>query len=73
MGGNVRGGKVYGKYEGLASSRLYEGRDLPVSTDFRSVLATVLAGNLNVQEANLQKIFPNFNALHSDVSNIVSA
>ncbi|HVR38870.1 MAG TPA: DUF1501 domain-containing protein, partial [Thermoanaerobaculia bacterium] len=33
LGGNVRGGKVYGTWPGLAN--LYEGRDLAVTTDFR--------------------------------------
>ena len=28
IGGNVRGGKVYGKWPGLAAEKRYEGRDL---------------------------------------------
>src|SRR5256712_4513669 len=34
LGGGVRGGKVYGRWPGLARERLYEGRDLAVTTDF---------------------------------------
>src|ERR1700728_1356558 len=37
LGGAVRGGKVYGDWPGLARERLYEGRDLDVTTDFRTV------------------------------------
>ena len=37
MGGDVHGGKVYGNWPGLAPEQRYEGRDLAVTTDFRSV------------------------------------
>lgn len=43
IGGGVKGGQVHGKWEGLAPKALYQGRDLPVSTDFRDVYASVLA------------------------------
>ncbi len=35
MGGPVQGGKVYGKWPGLAPEQLYEQRDLALTTDFR--------------------------------------
>ena len=38
MGGDVKGGKVYGKWPGLEKEQLYEGRDLALTTDFRDVL-----------------------------------
>ena len=38
-GQNVRGGKVYGRWPGLAREQRYDGRDLAVTTDFRSVFA----------------------------------
>jgi uncharacterized protein (DUF1501 family) len=44
-GARVRGG-LYGDWPGLDESRLYEGRDLPVTTDYRSVLAEVLRAHL---------------------------
>ncbi|HEY9775048.1 MAG TPA: DUF1501 domain-containing protein [Planktothrix sp.] len=73
MGGGVRGGKVYGKYDSLASSDLYEGRDLPVSTDFRNVLASVLVGHMGLESSQMEKVFPHFNATNGDVANIVHA
>jgi uncharacterized protein (DUF1501 family) len=73
MGGSVRGGKVYGKYNSLASSDLYEGRDLPVSTDFRAVISSVLLGHMGLNGSEMDKIFPNFNSQHSDVANIINA
>lgn len=41
LGGNVKGGKVYGNWPGLASSQLVDG-DLAVTTDYRAVIAEVL-------------------------------
>jgi len=41
LGGNVKGGKVYGRWPGLAASQLVDG-DLAVTTDYRAVIAEVL-------------------------------
>jgi uncharacterized protein (DUF1501 family) len=59
IGGPVKGGKVYGKWPGLAVEQLYEGRDLALTTDFRDVFAEVAARHLGA--ANLNTIFPGFN------------
>ena len=48
MGGGVRGGKVYGRWPGLSTGALYQGRDLAVTTDFRTVYAEVLHKHLGV-------------------------
>lgn len=45
-GGKVKGGRLYGDFDGLADEKLWEGRDLPVTTDFRDVLAEILRGHL---------------------------
>jgi len=58
LGGPVKGGKVYGKWSGLERESLYEGRDLPVTTDFRQVLGEALAKHLGVTDQ--AKIFPSF-------------
>ena len=58
MGGAVKGGKVYGKWPGLAPEQLYEGRDLALTTDFRSVLGEVLANHVGVRD--LAPVFPGF-------------
>jgi uncharacterized protein (DUF1501 family) len=58
MGGPVKGGKVYGKWPGLGPSQLNEGRDLTLTTDFRSVLGELIAGHLGSK--NLQSVFPGF-------------
>jgi uncharacterized protein (DUF1501 family) len=58
LGGPVRGGKVYGRWPGLAPELLYEGRDLDLTTDFRTVCGEVISQHLGQKE--LAKIFPNF-------------
>jgi uncharacterized protein (DUF1501 family) len=58
MGGDVRGGKVYGDWPGLAEEQLYEGRDLNLTTDFRDVLGELVARHLG--NANLKTVFPGY-------------
>ncbi len=58
MGGKVRGGKVYGRWPGLAPEQLNEGRDLALTTDFRTVCSEVLARHLG--QKDLSQIFPGF-------------
>ncbi len=61
VGGPINGGKVFGKWTGLGSRNLYEGRDLPVYTDFRDVFAEVLAGLYGFQ-ADSHQFFPEYDA-----------
>jgi uncharacterized protein (DUF1501 family) len=58
IGGGVRGGRVYGKWPGLAIDRRYEGRDLAVTTDFRDVFGEIVVRHLGV--ADPKPIFPGF-------------
>jgi len=58
LGGAVRGGKVYGRWPGLAPGQRYDGRDLAVTTDFRSVFAEVVRGHLGLTDASA--VFPGF-------------
>ena len=60
IGGNVKGGKVHGKWPGLEQEQLYEGRDLALTTDFRSVFAEVVSDHLGARA--LDRIFPGFSA-----------
>lgn len=43
LGGPVLGGKIYGDYGALDPKTLADGRDLPVTIDFRSVFSETLA------------------------------
>jgi uncharacterized protein (DUF1501 family) len=58
MGGPVRGGKVYGRWPGLSSEQLYEGRDLALTTDFRSVLGELISRHSGAP--HLDTVFPGF-------------
>jgi uncharacterized protein (DUF1501 family) len=58
IGGSVKGGKVHGKWPGLEQEQLYEGRDLALTTDFRSVFAEVVSDHLGARA--LDRIFPGF-------------
>ena len=60
LGGNLRGGKVYGRWPGLAPEVLYEGRDLDLTTDYRAVCSEVITRHLGHNDVS--KIFPNFTA-----------
>jgi uncharacterized protein (DUF1501 family) len=55
LGGGVRGG-IYGTWPGLEREQLHEGRDLARTTDYRDVLAAVLAGQLGATD--LAPVFP---------------
>jgi uncharacterized protein (DUF1501 family) len=48
FGGNVKGGRVYGRWPGLEREHLVEGRDLPVTTDFRTLFSEVAHAHLNL-------------------------
>jgi uncharacterized protein (DUF1501 family) len=63
IGGPVRGGKVYGRWPGLAPEQRYEGRDLSVTTDFRTVFAEVVHGHLGLSD--IKHVFPGFNGPRS--------
>ena len=58
MGGAVRGGRVYGRWPGLADHQLYEQRDLALTTDFRQVIAEAVAKQLG--NPRLDRVFPGF-------------
>lgn len=60
LGGKVRGGKIYGDWRGLAGNQLYEGRDLPVTTDFRAVVLSVLERQFRLQSGQLRQVFPGY-------------
>jgi uncharacterized protein (DUF1501 family) len=58
IGGSVKGHRVHGRWPGLAPEHLHEGRDLALTTDFRTVFSEVLTGHLGA--SNADAIFPGF-------------
>ncbi len=58
VGGSVNGGKVYGRWPGLAPAQRHDGRDLAVTTDFRDVFAEIAVRHLRVRD--IRTVFPGF-------------
>ncbi len=64
IGGDVKGKKVHGKWPGLEPEQLNEGRDLALTTDFRSVFSEVAFKHLGA--AKMDAVFPGFNGDQSN-------
>jgi len=71
MGGDVKGGKVYGQWPGLAAEQLYEGRDLNLTTDFRAVLGELVVNHLGNRD--LKSVFPNYGGSARDFRGVLRA
>ncbi|MEE9392776.1 MAG: DUF1501 domain-containing protein [Planctomycetota bacterium] len=66
LGGTVDGGKVHGKWPGLDSKKLYQGRDLQVTTDFREIFRQTLENHLG--QALPKGFFPGFKVPRRGIS-----
>jgi uncharacterized protein (DUF1501 family) len=64
IGGSVKGGKIHGRWPGLAREQLYEGRDLALTTDFRAVFSEIASKHLGAQK--LDTLFPGYSASSHD-------
>jgi uncharacterized protein (DUF1501 family) len=71
LGGDVQGGKVLGKWPGLAPEQLYENRDLALTTDFRAVFGEIAIKHLGAQ--GLEKIFPSYTGTSADFRGVIRA
>jgi uncharacterized protein (DUF1501 family) len=58
VGGGVRGGRIYGRWPGLAREQRYDARDLAVTTDFRDVFAEVVVRHLGLDDP--RAVFPGY-------------
>jgi uncharacterized protein (DUF1501 family) len=59
LGGAVAGGRVHGRWPGLGREQRFEGRDLAVTTDFRSLFTEVAVRHLG---APVEPLFPGWKA-----------
>lgn len=62
LGGPVKGGKVLGQWPGLGPDKLFEGRDLAITTDYRDFFAEACVQHMGVAPGDLANIFPQFGA-----------
>ncbi len=60
MGGSIKGGKVYGDWPTLAPDKLFQNRDLAVTTDYRDVFAEVATQHLRVPLTAMPQVFPKY-------------
>ena len=60
LGGSINGGKIYGEWLGLKSSVLHQQRDLPITTDFRLPISTILRQHLGISNRSLAEVFPGY-------------
>jgi uncharacterized protein (DUF1501 family) len=58
FGGDIKGGKVYGDWPGMAEEQLYENRDLNLTTDFRDVLGELVTRHLGNRQ--IASVFPGY-------------
>lgn len=65
LGTSVNGGMVHGKLDPLATENLADGRDLAVTTDFRSLFYDVAASHLGITDAGI--LFPEWKGSRSGV------
>jgi uncharacterized protein (DUF1501 family) len=73
MGGSIRGGRVYGEWPGLAPAQLYKGRDLAVTTDYRSVLTAILERHFGLDDRQLAQMFPGLPPAQSNLGEMLAA
>ncbi|WP_158966491.1 DUF1501 domain-containing protein [Chachezhania sediminis] len=58
-GGAIRGGKVYGRWPGLAEADLYEGRDLMPTGDVRAPIGWIMRGLTGLSRSEIESVvFP---------------
>ncbi len=58
LGGAVQGGRILGRWPGLANSQLFQTRDLASTTDFRDVYAEVARKHLGLTD--MATLFPGY-------------
>jgi len=65
IGNHLQAGKVHGLIDSLSIDNLDEGRDLRVTTDFRSLFSEVASKHLKI--TNKQVLFPDWDGLSTSV------
>jgi uncharacterized protein (DUF1501 family) len=58
VGGNINGGKIFGKFPGINNDELYLNADLAVTTDFRQPLSEIVIRHLG--NIDIPAVFPDY-------------
>ncbi|CAN7705303.1 DUF1501 domain-containing protein [Mesorhizobium sp. LjRoot246] len=65
MGGAIAGGRIAGRWPGLAPDQLHEVTDLAVTTDVRSIVNAVLKDHLGLSSQAMAMVAPNASGLQT--------
>ena len=60
-------------WPGLAKTQLYQGRDLAVTTDYRTLFAAILERHLGLADRQLAQIFPGLPPARSNLGELLAA
>jgi uncharacterized protein (DUF1501 family) len=71
LGGAVAGGKVHGDWPGLDEAALHDGRDLAITTDFRSAIGAVIRDHLGVGAGALPTVFPGMPTIDRELDHLI--
>jgi uncharacterized protein (DUF1501 family) len=66
-GGAVAGGRVEGKWPGLAKPNLFEGRDLMPTSDTRQWIRAILGQHWKLNSAQLDYVFPTIKTMNAQL------
>jgi uncharacterized protein (DUF1501 family) len=72
LGGAVSGGRVYGDWPGLSPPKLYQHRDLAVTTDFRTALAVVAQRHMRLTDSQIEAVFPGAPTVPPDLARMIA-
>ena len=67
----MRGGRVYGEWPGLSPERLWQGRDLAMTTDFRRAIGSVVQGHMKLGLQELKAVFPTMPAANGSLAQLI--
>ena len=59
MGGGLSGGRLAGAQVAVSEATLNQNRDLPVLTDYRSLIGGLVRRQFSLSGAQLDTLFPN--------------
>ena len=57
MGGGINGGRILGEQVKVEQSKLFQNRDYPVMTDYRSFFSGLFQRMYGLEPASLERIF----------------
>jgi uncharacterized protein (DUF1501 family) len=58
MGGGIKGKRIAGEQQAIDQAHLFQNRDYPVLTDYRSLLGGLFVRIYGLDQNNLQRVFP---------------